>query len=55
MKNTIKMVVTDLDGTLLKTDKTVSEYTKNILSQCRKIGIKVAYATARGESAERLL
>ena len=51
----IKMIVTDLDGTLLKTDKTVSEYTKNILSQCRDADIKVVYATARGGSAERLV
>ena len=45
----IKMIVTDLDGTLLRTDKTMSEYTKNILSQCREAGIKVVYATGRGE------
>jgi len=51
----IKMIVTDLDGTLLTTDKTVSEYTKEILTKCRNANIKVAYATARGGSAERLV
>jgi len=50
----IKMFVTDLDGTLLKTDKTLSESTKMALSQCRAQGIKVVYATGRGGSAERV-
>lgn len=49
------MIVTDLDGTLLRDDKTVSERTKSVLDQCRKAGIKVVYATARGGSARRLL
>ncbi|MCL2388678.1 MAG: HAD family hydrolase [Defluviitaleaceae bacterium] len=51
----IKMLVTDLDGTLLRTDKTVSENTKAALLQCREAGIKVAYATARSISAEKLV
>ena len=51
----IKMIVSDLDGTLLRTDKTISEYTKNIIHHCRNKGIKFAYATARGGSAERLV
>ena len=46
----IKMIVTDLDGTLLRTDKTISEYTKNTLAQCREAGIKLVYATGRGGS-----
>jgi Cof subfamily protein (haloacid dehalogenase superfamily) len=49
------MVVTDLDGTLLKTDKTVSEYTQSVLTRCRENGIKVVFATARGGSGERLV
>jgi len=48
----VKMIVMDLDGTLLKTDKTISEFTKSILNQCCKIGIKIVYATGRGGSAE---
>ena len=43
----IKLIVTDLDGTLLRTDKTVSEYTASIFERCRDIGIKIAFATAR--------
>ena len=50
----IKMIVADLDGTLLKTDKTISEYTKTILGKCRTSGIKIVYATGRGSSAERV-
>ena len=48
MKN-IKMVVTDLDNTLLRTDKTISDYTAGVLNKCRQNGIKVAFATARQE------
>ena len=48
------MIVADLDGTLLRTDKTISDYTKNVLNQCRKSGIKVIYATGRGGSAEQV-
>jgi len=43
----IKMIVTDLDRTLLRTDKTISNYTANILRRCRERGIKLAFATAR--------
>ena len=50
----IKMIVTDLDGTLLRTDKSISNYTKNVLNKCRESGIKVVYATGRGGSAERV-
>ncbi|NLM45500.1 MAG: Cof-type HAD-IIB family hydrolase [Firmicutes bacterium] len=48
----IKMVVTDLDGTLLRTDKSVSKYTVDILSCVREQGVKVVFATARGASAK---
>ena len=54
MKCVAKMIVTDLDGTLLKTDKTISEYTRTILSRCRESGIQFIYATGRGGTAERV-
>ena len=54
MKYSIKMIVTDLDGTLLRDDKTVSERTQAILRRCRDKGIKIVYATARGGDAEEL-
>ena len=43
----IKMIVCDLDGTLLRTDKTVSKYTLDVLNKCRMAGVRFAIATAR--------
>ncbi len=31
----VKTVITDLDKTLLRTDETVSEYTRAVLDACR--------------------
>lgn len=45
----IKMIVTDLDDTLLHTDKSVSQYTKEVFIKVRRKGIKIVLATARGE------
>lgn len=42
-----QLVVTDLDRTLLRNDKTISEYTTTTLNHCRECGIRVVYATAR--------
>ncbi|MCL2427036.1 MAG: Cof-type HAD-IIB family hydrolase [Oscillospiraceae bacterium] len=50
----IKMVVTDLDGTFLREDKTVSERMLNAFAQLREKGIKTVYATGRGESSIKL-
>lgn len=43
----IRMVVTDLDGTLLKSDKHISEFTASVIEQMRQKGIIFAIATAR--------
>ena len=48
----IKMIATDLDGTLLRSDSTISDYTYSILEKCRANGIKVTYATARSNSGK---
>jgi len=45
------MIVTDLDRTLLHSDKTVSDYTARILLACQQQGIMVVFATARSENA----
>jgi hydroxymethylpyrimidine pyrophosphatase-like HAD family hydrolase len=37
----IKLIITDLDRTLLRTDKTISEYTVDVLKHCRANGIKM--------------
>ena len=47
MKNGIRMVVTDLDGTLLKDDKTISAYTESVIARLRASGVRFALATAR--------
>ena len=47
----IQMIVTDLDRTLLRTDKTISEYTAATLKACQQSGIKVVFATARPKRA----
>ena len=47
----MKAIITDLDRTLLHTDKTISEYTLQVLKKCRENGILVMVATARPERA----
>jgi len=49
----MKMIALDLDGTLLQSDETISERTKNVLEKCRKSNIKVMYATGRGERSAK--
>ncbi|MDL2206422.1 Cof-type HAD-IIB family hydrolase [Eubacteriales bacterium OttesenSCG-928-N13] len=51
----IRMIVTDLDDTLLRTDKTVSKATFDTFEACRQKGIKLVFATARGVSASKLV
>ncbi len=43
----IKMIVTDLDGTLLKDDKSISAHTETVIKQLRNSGIIFVLATAR--------
>lgn len=45
----MRAIITDLDRTLLRTDKTLSEYTLDIMRKCRERGIAVMAATARPE------
>ena len=45
--NKIKMIAFDLDGTLLTTDKRLTEYTKDVLSRAIEKGIEVVPATGR--------
>lgn len=46
----MKLIVTDLDRTLLRNDKSISEYTVEILNRCREAGYYIAFATARAEN-----
>ena len=51
----IKMIVTDLDDTLFRTDKSISKYTIDIIKKVRKMGIKTIFATARGDTTKVLV
>jgi len=43
----MKAVITDLDRTLLRTDKSISAYTAEVFRKCRERGIRVMTASAR--------
>ena len=47
----IKTIITDLDRTLLHTDKTISGYTLDVLNKCHDKGILIMAATARPQRA----
>lgn len=49
-----KAIITDLDRTLLKNDKSISEYTVRTMSECKKKGILLIAATARPGRAIRV-
>lgn len=43
----IRLVATDLDGTLLRSDGTVSAYTLGVLAEARRRGVEIVAVTAR--------
>lgn len=45
----IFVVIFDLDDTLLRSDKSISDYTLGVLKKCRQHGIYTGVATARNE------
>ena len=45
----VKMIVTDLDRTLLLPGSFISDYTAKVLKACQQKGIMVVFATARSE------
>ena len=51
MNNNIKLIATDLDGTLLNDDTKITDYNKNILKKLMERGIDVVIATGRPISA----
>lgn len=44
-----KILLFDLDGTLLRNNKTLSKHTLEILSKCRECGYLIGISTSRGE------
>lgn len=49
----LRLIAVDLDGTLLRSDKTVSARTLQALEDCRRRGMLLAFATGRSEAAAR--
>ena len=49
MENPKKLLLFDLDGTLLRNDKTISEYTLEILDKCKNCGCLIGISTTRSE------
>ncbi|MEV0153495.1 HAD hydrolase family protein [Micromonospora sp. NPDC050686] len=49
-----KLIATDLDGTLVRSDETVSAYTHGVLDRVRAAGIPVVGATGRGPRLKEL-
>lgn len=47
----VKVIALDLDNTLVKSDKTISPYTMDVLARCQQKGILIAYATARSKES----
>jgi Cof subfamily protein (haloacid dehalogenase superfamily) len=47
----VKLVITDLDNTLLRRDKTVSDRTVQAFRRLRELGIRTSFATARPKRA----
>ncbi|MGN0536572.1 MAG: HAD family hydrolase [Acutalibacteraceae bacterium] len=44
-----KVLLFDLDGTLLRDDKTISPYTLDIIHKCKEKGFLIGFATSRSE------
>ena len=44
-----RLLLFDLDGTLLRSDKTISQATREALYDCRKKGLWIGISTSRGE------
>ncbi len=47
----MKVIITDLDNTLLHSNKSISEYSIEVLLKCRSKGLKIIFATARSAQA----
>lgn len=51
----MKVVVLDLDGTLLKSDKTLSSRSIEMIERCKEAGVKIVIATARAPRSVKML
>lgn len=53
MKSNVTLIITDLDQTLLRSDKSISPYSLETIENCKTQGIRIAIATARSETAAK--
>jgi Cof subfamily protein (haloacid dehalogenase superfamily) len=53
--NNIRMIIPDLDNSLLNDNSQISEYTKNVFNKCKENGIIIVFATARPYRKTRVL
>jgi len=47
----IKLIATDLDDTLMRPDRGISEFTVSVFDRCRKLGMLTCFLTARSAKA----
>lgn len=45
-----KLILLDLDGTLLHSDKTISDYSAEVLNKAKKSNILIGFCTSRGKT-----
>ncbi|MFQ7550810.1 MAG: HAD family hydrolase [Blautia marasmi] len=50
-----KLIILDLDGTLLHSDKSISQYTINTLEKCRSKGILIGISSTRETNAKHFI
>src|SRR5438093_1625517 len=50
-----KLIATDLDGTLVRSDDTVSAYSQDVLARVKAAGIRIVGATGRGPRLTELV
>ena len=43
----VRLIVSDLDDTLIRRDKSISPYTRRVFAECARRGIRTGFATAR--------
>ncbi|MEV4507943.1 HAD family hydrolase [Dactylosporangium sp. NPDC049525] len=55
MRSLPKLIATDLDGTLVHSDDTVSDYTRAVLERVKAAGIHIVGATGRGPRLTELV
>jgi Cof subfamily protein (haloacid dehalogenase superfamily) len=51
----VRLIATDLDGTLLRTDGSLSEFTRETLARARDAGITIVFVSARGPRGVRFV